>query len=101
MPLLHILNKSPQQSAIWQTCLKLAQPEQGILLIEDGIYLAIINTEAANQLATLANHCNIYLLWPDVIARGVSERIMTEFTAIDYVGFVDLTVAYDKVQSWL
>ena len=38
--MLNIVNKSPFQSTSLDTCLRMAQPGQGLLLIEDAIYAA-------------------------------------------------------------
>ena len=44
--MLHIINKSPQQSASLATCLRFAKAQDAILLIEDAVY-ATIETDLA------------------------------------------------------
>ena len=51
--------------------------------------------------AALADH-KVYVLGPDVTARGMSEHhVIDGLQVVDYGGFVDLVTEYDKVQSWL
>ncbi len=45
---------------------------------------------------------DVYCLAPDMKARGFSSANMIDgIKLVDYAGFVDLTVEYDKVQAWL
>ncbi|MDH5614597.1 MAG: sulfurtransferase complex subunit TusB, partial [Gammaproteobacteria bacterium] len=43
----------------------------------------------------------IYALEADLDSRGIKGRVIDGIQLVDYNGFVDLTVEYDKVQSWL
>jgi len=102
MPMLHTVNKSPFERRTLDSCLRHAVKGSGILLIEDGIYAALDGTVVAEKVkAALADH-KIYVLGPDVKARGMGERkIIDGIETVDYAGFVDLVTEYDKVQSWL
>ena len=102
MALLHTVNKSPFESNTFDTCLSLAKDGSTILLIEDGVYAAFDNTVVADKVkASLKDH-KIYVLGPDVTARGMSEhQVIDGLEVVDYGGFVDLVTEYDKVQSWL
>ena len=45
---------------------------------------------------------DVSVLGPDMAARGISEgKLADGVKVVDYAGVVDLTVAKDKVQSWL
>ena len=102
MPMLHTVNKSPFERRTLDTALRHAVKGAGILLIEDGVYAAFDNTVVADKVkASLKDH-KIYVLGPDVTARGMSEHhIIDGLEVVDYSGFVDLVTEYDKVQSWL
>jgi len=98
MTILHIVNKSPYEKDSLATCVGYVQEGDTILLIEDGVYAAVATGKAAAQL----NGLDVAVLGPDLAARGIAEaKLTTGVKVVDYGGFVDLTVARDKVQSWL
>ena len=99
--MLHIVNKSPFQSNALDTCLRLAQAGHAVLLIEDGVYAATRDTPASASLAQAAATLKIFALKPDLDARGVTPRLSEGIQTVDYGGFVDLTLEYPAVQSWL
>ena len=71
-----------------------------IILIEDGVYAALSNTEFTDQmLAALPKH-NFYVLGPDLQARGIRDYVIDGIEAVDYSGFVTLCTELDKVVSW-
>ncbi len=72
-----------------------------ILFIEDGIYAALKGTKASAQVQAAMKDLTIYVLQPDVEARGMSGRVLDGVKMVDYNGFVDLTVQHNAVQSWL
>jgi len=102
MAMLHTVNKSPFERRTLDSALRHAIKGSGILLIEDGVYAAFDGTVVADKVkAAMADH-KIYVLGPDVSARGMSEdNVIDGVQVIDYSGFVDLVTEYDKVQSWL
>ncbi len=85
---LHTLNKTGQPLEL---CLRSINPEDAIILIEDGVYNLLTASERLNT-------CTVYVLHPDAMARGV--KYPEPFTSIDYIEFVKLTSQYDKVLSW-
>ena len=99
---LHTVNKSPFEKNSLETAIKCSQAGSSILLIEDGVYAAFDGTVVADKVkAALSDH-KIYVLGPDVTARGMSEHhVIDGLEIVDYGGFVDLVAEYDKVQSWL
>jgi tRNA 2-thiouridine synthesizing protein B len=102
MPVLHIVNKSPFDRNSLDSCLRLAQANSAILLIEDGIYAAQKNTAVADKMQQALGNHPVYALQPDLQARGLkSESIIDGIGLVDYDGFVKLTTEYDKLQSWL
>jgi tRNA 2-thiouridine synthesizing protein B len=98
--MLHVVNKSPLERTSLDTCLRVAQPGSGLLLIEDGIFAAVKGTAASASLKQ-TNGVTVYALWPDVEARGMQDRILDGVKMVDYGGFVDLVAEHATVQSWL
>ncbi len=100
--MLHLINKSPFEKNSLDSCLRLAQSGSSILLIEDGVYAAVANTEHAHRVAARTRDLSIYVLGPDVAARGLSDSpLIDDITVVDYEGFVDLVAEHDANQSWL
>ena len=102
MSQLHIVNKSPFEHSALRSCLRLIKKGAGILLIEDGTYAALSGTPAAATLSNAMGDVSVYALRPDMRARGLDEsRAIDGISLVDYDGFVELTIEYDKVNSWL
>ena len=102
MAVLHIVNKSPYERDALDACLRLSRQGSAILLIEDGIYAAQKNSTAAAKLSDAAGDRKVYVLQPDLDARGIGpDRLLDGVSPVDYDGFVELTTEYDRVQSWL
>ena len=102
MTMLHTVNKSPFERNTLDSCLGLAKQGSSILLIEDGVYAAIKGSKVAGQLTDSMNDHSIYVLGPDVKARGMNEdQLIDGIKVVDYGGFVDLGAEHDNVQSWL
>lgn len=101
---LHLINKSPANSSALEDCIAVLQAKTGanaIILIEDAVYLAdnsVKNTELYRKISTLALPC--YILKEDLTVRGLNSAPADCFTVVDYAGFVQLTLDYDKVQNW-
>ena len=102
MSILHTVNKSPFERTSLDSCLKFAQPGAAVLLIEDGVYAALTGTSAEDQVKDALNRVKIYVLGPDLKARGFAEgRLINGISVVDYAGFVDLAAETAKVQAWL
>ena len=100
--MLHVVNKSPFEKNSLDTCIRLSKSGSDILLIEDGVYGALFNSEIAGDMTACLNDRNVYVLGPDLQARGISEsQLVSGISVIDYGGFVRLAAAQPKVQSWL
>ncbi|MCF8151118.1 MAG: sulfurtransferase complex subunit TusB [Burkholderiaceae bacterium] len=98
--MLHIVNKSAAERNALDSCLRVAQGG-AILLIEDAVYAATKGNEAESRLRDAQSHLKIYVLAPDLEARGMQDRIMEGVTTVDYGGFVDLVTEHKNCQSWL
>ena len=102
MAVLHTTNKSPLQTRDLESCLRLSRPGCGVLLIEDAVYGALAAGTIAATLAEAAGQRRIYVLGPDLAARGfTAEQLMPGVEVVDYGGFVDLAVEYHHVQAWV
>ena len=102
MSMLHTINKSPFEKNSLDTCLRLARAGSDILLIEDGVYGALRNTTITDQLQKALSEHHVYVLGPDLQARGLEpERVLEGIEIVDYAGFVRLAAANDRCQAWL
>ena len=99
--MLNIVNKSPFQSTSLDTCLRMAQHGQGLLLIEDAIYAATKGSTAEAAIRSACSTLKVYALQPDMDARGVTAKAIEGVTLVDYSGFVDLVAQYSTSNSWL
>jgi tRNA 2-thiouridine synthesizing protein B len=100
--MLHTINKSPFERNSLDACLRMAKKGSAILFFEDGVIGALKGTVKSDQVAAaLADHA-VYVLGPDLAARGMSEdSVIDGVKVVDYAGFVDLSVEHDKVQAWV
>ena len=102
MPTLHTVNKSPFERNALDTCLRLAKQGSGILLLEDGVYGALKGTAAAEKMAKATGKHKVYVLGPDLAARGMqTDQLLDGVQVVDYAGFVDLAAEHDRVNAWL
>jgi len=99
--MLHTVNKSPTERNAFDSCLAHAKKGSAILLIEDGIYAALKGTPAAKKLQETMKTVPVYVLEPDVEARGMKGRVIEGVKLVDYGGFVDLVAEYPTTQAWL
>ncbi|MCY3769554.1 MAG: sulfurtransferase complex subunit TusB [Gammaproteobacteria bacterium] len=100
--MLHTVNKSPFEKNSLRTCLRLAKRGSDILLIQDAVYAALSATEWTEMMMDAVNEHRIYVLEPDLAARGLSrDRLIQGVKTVGYDGFVELACRNDPVQSWL
>ena len=102
MSILHTVNKSPFERDSLSSCIRLASKGCAILLIEDGVFGAMAGTDHSDMVAGAIKDASVYVLGPDLAARGMSEdRVIDGIQVVDYSGFVELTAKHDTCQSWL
>jgi len=99
--MLHIVNKSPLERSTLDSCLAAAQPGAAVLLIEDGVYAATRGTAAEGKLRAALARLEIFVLAPDLDARGMAQSLAEGVKPIDYAGFVELVAQHKNCQSWL
>ena len=98
--MLHIINKSASDRNCLDACLAVAADGGSLLLIEDAVYCATRGNAAAGKLSEAQARLKLYVLQPDLEARGMADRLIEGVTPVDYGGFVDLA-ADNTCQSWL
>ncbi len=102
MAMLHTVNKSPFERNALDSCLRTAKKGGSILLIEDGIYGAMKGTTAEQTVTQAMNNFSLYVLGPDLKARGIDEaQVIDGIKVVDYSSFVDLAAEHDNFQAWL
>ncbi len=100
--MLHTVNKSPLQTNDLASCLGHLGTDGRLLMIEDGVYGALSGTEATRQLAGPAGEGRVYVLGPDLEARGVDAGTVADgVQVVDYAGFVQLVVDHGPHQAWV
>jgi tRNA 2-thiouridine synthesizing protein B len=101
MTILHTVNKSPFEKNSLASCLRLSKAGSAILFIEDGVYAAMPGNKVSDDVSAALADRKIYVLGPDMEARGVAGKIIDGINVVDYNGFVDLVAENDTVQAWL
>ncbi len=99
--MLHIVNKSPDAAGALASCLRVAQDGHSVLLIEDAVYAATPAVAAHCGLDRALQRLKVYVLLPDLEARGLAARRIPGIEPVDYAGFVDLAAGQPTCQSWL
>ncbi|MEJ5270260.1 MAG: sulfurtransferase complex subunit TusB [Hydrogenophilus sp.] len=98
--MLHIINKSPFDRPTLDTVLRVAQ-SGAALLIEDAVVAATRGCTAAEKVAALIRKMPVYVLGPDLEARGLADHVIDGVTVVGYDGFVSLVAEHRNCQSWL
>ncbi len=98
MPVLHLVIAP----TMVRQCLGRAQAGDAILLIGNGVYAALRESEACGSLvSSLKEGVGLYCLGPDLDTRGISpKQLIDRADAVDYDGFVDLAVRFPQTCSW-
>ena len=100
--MLHLVNKSPFEKNSLASCLRLSCDGSSILMIEDGVYGAMKGTEIESDIVASLEGKSMYVLGPDLKARGIDEtNLIDGVEIVDYDGFVKLAAVASKTQSWM
>lgn len=97
--MLHIINKSPFQNGALESCLRFLSDDDEIILIEDGVYAAMPDTNKSDLIGSVISTHKVYALEADIAARGI-DKVIDNINTADYEKFVDLIEA-QPTQSWL
>ena len=98
---LHTYNKSQDASeARVLACLRMLVPGDSLLLLEEGVYIALQLHPGMQIRNQIPAGVALYVLDADLAARGISAKIPADFSAVDYRGFVRLCLANARVVNW-
>jgi len=102
MSTLHTINKSPFERPSLTSCLDHVAQGDAVLMIEDGVVGARKGSAFAEALRAKQPSCALYILGPDLAARGMkAEDLVEGVGVVDYGGFVDLAAGAARVCAWL
>lgn len=99
MSTLHILAHSPFADSRLASCLRLLSGDDGLLLCGDAVYALQHGTRMSQALELMPASISLYALQEDVQTRAL--ELPERAQCIDYPQFVELTLHYAKVNSWL
>lgn len=97
MTTLHVLSHSPFSDTRLSSCLRLLGREDGLLLSGDAVYA--LKPGSAPHAALEQRRPRLYALLEDLQARGLAAG--PGVVTLDYPGFVQVAIDYDKVNTWL
>lgn len=92
MSTLHVVSHSPFSDSRLDSCLRICGVEDAILLCGDGAY-------GLHAPALHTKGVKVFVLAEDMQARNLPLPDWAD--SVDYPGFVQLSLDYDKVNSWL
>lgn len=99
MSTLHILSHSPFADSRLASCLRLLAAGDGLLLTGDAVYALQPGTAQRQALDLLPSGIGLFALAEDLEARAIA--CPARATAVDYPGFVALTLDHARVNGWL
>jgi sulfur relay protein TusB/DsrH len=94
--MLHTLSSSANSSA-FADCLRLLCAGDALVLIGDGVYCAIRNSDSREQL--LATKVELYVLRDDAVAAGITASV-GDTPLIDIDALVSLSEQHERQQAW-
>lgn len=97
--MLHIINHSPYTSKNFEQNCEFIHEEDHILLITDGVYAGIANTDYLRLLKQKLS--TIYALHDAVTSRGLVAKLDSTIKVIDYDFFATLSVQYAPCYTWM
>jgi tRNA 2-thiouridine synthesizing protein B len=95
--ILHTVNK---YSDCISACMSVADKEDAVLLLEDGVYAALDMDDNRHFWASISTVSRHYVLEADLAARGISDKMLARFNVVSWQDFVALSAESDKVISW-
>jgi tRNA 2-thiouridine synthesizing protein B len=78
--------------------LDLLKKSDDLLALQDGVLIAVNDNYFLRNI--LDSSANLYVLKEDIEARGLYNKIATEFIVIDYQKFVFLTEKHKQQMNW-
>ena len=99
MSTLHVLSHSPFSDTRLASCLRILGTGDALLLCGDAVYALQPNSNMCKLLQENLAAQSLFILEEDLVARNIECPQWA--TAVDYPGFVQLSIQYDKVNTWL
>lgn len=99
MATLHVVSHSPFTDGRLNSCLRLLAAADGLLLCGDAVHGLQPGSAAWTRLQPAAANGRLYALQEDLSARAIT--LDPQVKPVDYPGFVQLSLDYDKVNTWL
>lgn len=99
MSTLHILNHSPFSDNSLSSCLRIVGNNDAILLCGDALYALQPQGGPFKAIEEKRDTLRLFILEEDLVARNFECPEWA--TCVDYCAFVELSIRYDKVNSWL
>lgn len=99
MSTLHVISHSPFGDNRLSSCLRLLGSKDGLLLCGDAVYALQAASAPLASLHASNLQGRLFALEEDLQARAINTDDGVQ--AIDYPGFVALSLGYDKVNTWL
>ena len=99
MSTLHVLSHSPFSDNRLTSCLRLLGAQDAILLCGDAVYALQADSAPFTALQARVDTLNVFALAEDTQARGLAVPDWVK--SVNYPGFVELSIHYDKVNTWL
>jgi tRNA 2-thiouridine synthesizing protein B len=98
MSTLHVLSHSPFGDSRFASCLRLLGPADAVLLCGDATY-ALADATAPFHALQAQSANQVFVLEEDIQARSLVAPVWANL--VDYPGFVELSIRFDKVNTWL
>lgn len=98
MSTLHVISHSPFTDNRLDSCLRLLASDDGLLLCGDAVNALRAASLVEASLRSAGLQQRLFVLTEDLHTRAIHSELAQ---AIDYTAFVELTLKYDKVNSWL
>ncbi|MCJ2371202.1 sulfurtransferase complex subunit TusB [Pseudomonas sp. RGM 3321] len=99
MATLHVLSHSPFVDTRLDSCLRLLGRDDGVLLCSDATYALTPSCAPLKSLQPLLHSLQLFVLDEDIKARNLP--LPAGVNSIDYPTFVELSLRFDKVNTWL
>ena len=99
MATLHVLSHSPFADTRLDSCLRLLGKDDGVLLCGDATYALMPSSTPLKALQSLVDSSQLFALDEDISARNLP--LPAGVNRIDYPAFVELSLRFDKVNTWL
>lgn len=95
--MLHIIAKSPVEPRM----LERIDAGDTVLFIRSAVFAVMSGNILRERLKTMSIQNQLFVLSPDLIARGIlAEELLEGIGIIDYSDFVELTIEYPVINSW-